>query len=351
MKTPQSAADSFALGTRRRGACGVLGLAAAAGLCSSAGAQVLANAHDDFSAVQGYNGWYYGFFDGNSATPWSLADFEGFTIFDTTWHRTMGPGGYWTMVGRDGGHPNGLITSGGRIAEDNWAVRRWISDGEYVLNVFGRVWDSNPTLQLGNGNGVIGYVMVDGVTIWQGIIDAGNQHGLEYDLQFCAVPGTTVDFVIDPRESNDWSDDTGFHSTIRTIIDHQPQDAMTCTGGTVEFQVITIPGDYTYQWRRNGDPIMHDGDMARLMVVNAGSPALGIYDCVVTSACGSMVSDPALLTICDADFDCDGMIDSSDFFSFLNAFFSDDPRTDFNADGSINSQDFFDFLNHFFAGC
>jgi hypothetical protein len=355
MKTSHLAADSSGMTrhgeqARRAWTLGLLGLAAMAGLCTSAGAQVLANAHDDFSGLQGFNGWYYGYFNGDSATPWSLGDFEQLPFFDIMWHRTTGPGGYWTAITPDGGHPNGLITSGGRLAEENWAVRRWIADGQYVLNVFGRVWDANPTI-VGTGNGIIGYLMVDGATIWQGTVEAGNQHGLEYNLQFCTVPGTIVDFVIDPRASNDWADDTGFHSTIRTIIDHQPQNAMTCTGGTAEFEVITLPGSYTYQWRRNGDLIMHDGDMARLVIVNVGSPSVGTYDCIVTNECGSMISDAATLTICDADFDCDGFLDSRDFFVYIGAFFAEDPRADFNQDGTIDSRDFFNFLLTFFAGC
>jgi hypothetical protein len=54
---------------------------------------------------------------------------------------------------------------------------------------------------------------------------------------------------------------------------------------------------------------------------------------------------------CAADFDCDGVVNSADFFSFLTAFFSDAPAADFNHDFVINSADFFEFLAAFFAGC
>lgn len=336
---------------RNRTRATALAALATLALGASAGAQVLTFSHDDFSGTQGFQGWYYGYFDGDSDTPWRLDDFEELPIFDGNWHRPSGPGGYWTQITRDGGHPNGLVTSGGCIAEDNWAVRRWIADGTYILDIFGRVWDSNPSIPLGAGNGVIGYVVVDGTTVWTGTIEAGNQHGLEYDVQVCTVPGTIIDFVIDPRESHDWADDTGFHSTIRTVIENQPENTLTCTGGTVEFSVTTIPGDYTYQWRFNGDPITHDADMHRLRVVNVGPKDVGNYDCVITNHCGSMVSDAAMLTICDADFDCDGVIDSQDFFYFLESFFTEAPRSDFNQDGAINSQDFFDFMTMFFTGC
>jgi hypothetical protein len=54
---------------------------------------------------------------------------------------------------------------------------------------------------------------------------------------------------------------------------------------------------------------------------------------------------------CTADFNNDKVVNSQDFFDFLNAFFAGDPSADFNADDVVNSQDFFDFLNAFFAGC
>ncbi len=53
--------------------------------------------------------------------------------------------------------------------------------------------------------------------------------------------------------------------------------------------------------------------------------------------------------ICPADFNCDGAVNSQDFFDFLSAFFAG--NADFNHDGATNSQDFFDFLAAFFAGC
>jgi hypothetical protein len=52
---------------------------------------------------------------------------------------------------------------------------------------------------------------------------------------------------------------------------------------------------------------------------------------------------------CAPDINCDGTLNSQDFFDFLGGFFAS--SADYNLDGTTNSQDFFDFLAAFFAGC
>jgi hypothetical protein len=58
---------------------------------------------------------------------------------------------------------------------------------------------------------------------------------------------------------------------------------------------------------------------------------------------------------CPCDFNGDMVLNSQDFFDFLNCFFSNEcVDADFNHDNLVNSQDFFDFLNCFFTppnGC
>jgi probable HAF family extracellular repeat protein len=56
-------------------------------------------------------------------------------------------------------------------------------------------------------------------------------------------------------------------------------------------------------------------------------------------------------TGCAADFNLDAIVNSQDFFDFLQDFFVGSAAADFNADTVVNSQDFFDFLTAFFAGC
>lgn len=56
-------------------------------------------------------------------------------------------------------------------------------------------------------------------------------------------------------------------------------------------------------------------------------------------------------TICSADFNGDGQVNTLDFLAFLNAFNAGDPTSDFNGDGEINTLDFLAFLNAFNTGC
>jgi hypothetical protein len=327
----------------------LLGVLATAGAAAPATAQYIADSRLDFSDVQGANGWTYGFFDGNDpGTAWGPEDFAPLTYFDGVWRRGIpGPGSYWTAIERNGGHPNSTVTSAGRIPEENWAVRRWTSDGTYLANIHGRLWDNDPTP--GHGDGVIGSIMINGRVIWSETIDNGNHDGVPYSVVACLEPGTIVDFIIAPRE-NDFCDDTGFIAEIHTVIETQPLDVMVCPNGTANFTVVTI-ADVTYQWRFNGDPIP-DANDATLTIPNVSAGDVGVYDCVVSIPdCGSMVSDPAELTICYADFNCDGFVNSQDFFDFVHLFLDNDIAADFNANGKVDSPDYFDFLTVFFAGC
>ncbi|MBC7771175.1 MAG: hypothetical protein H7210_01640 [Pyrinomonadaceae bacterium] len=112
---------------------------------------------------------------------------------------------------------------------------------------------------------------------------------------------------------------------------------------------------FFYQWRRNGqpiDPAINPTAVSAVLIVTGLRPSdAGTYDLEVMNACGETLSNPLVVEICAADFNCDGAANSQDFFDFLAEFFLSTARSDFNADGTSNSQDFFDFVSAFFGGC
>jgi hypothetical protein len=160
----------------------------------------------------------------------------------------------------------------------------------------------------------------------------------------------------------------------------QPTSARACVGASVAFSVTAAgTGPFAYRWRYEDAGAWLDMAEGADIVLGAGTPAAEFFGhsqgstsgelavsgmrplrnhpnvvefrCVVSSGYGTITSDAATLTICPADFNCDGSRNSQDFFDFLSAFFAATPSADFNHDGVINSQDFFDFLTAFFAGC
>ncbi len=152
-------------------------------------------------------------------------------------------------------------------------------------------------------------------------------------------------------------------------IQLQPVSATICVSSDpnsfVRFRSdATATGDVTYAWERNGVPLtdgptgtgsaIYGTSAFSMIIIMPGVADAATYRCVVSSVCESTISvtsDEATLTVCAANFNCDGAVNSQDFFDFLNAFFSASPSADFNHDTIVNSQDFFDFLNAFFAGC
>ena len=179
------------------------------------------------------------------------------------------------------------------------------------------------------------------------------------------------------------------------VVSQQPASVSSCPSGIATFSVTaTGNGPFTYQWQwqpagpstawaalsdgiNNNDqatPTFNvSGATAPSMNITSISGLGGNFRCIVTTACGSVTSDEATLTIdtcnpvaCsiadlvggDGNPPADGSVDGNDFQAFLNAFGGDNPLADIvggdgnpPADGSVDGNDFQAFLNSFAAGC
>ncbi len=139
-------------------------------------------------------------------------------------------------------------------------------------------------------------------------------------------------------------------------IDISPAPAQTCPGGAASFSVTPLgAGPFAYSWRKGTVPINittnPSSATATLMLAGVSSADVGSYDCVVSTSCGSTPSTAAMLTICAADFDCSGIVSIDDIFSFLNAWFAQDPRANIDGAGGVAIDDIFAYLNLWFSGC
>ncbi len=174
-------------------------------------------------------------------------------------------------------------------------------------------------------------------------------------------------------------------------IGTQPVARVVCVGGSAEFVVTAVGTEpFTYQWRKGGAAIdtgvNPSAATGTLTLAGVGAGDAASYDCVVTSACGSVTSSAAVLTVLvcgcspadvantDGDPLPDGAIDNGDFNAFFSAFFLDqsDPgrlvadiaSTDGEVaavwpggtaaggpDGAIDNGDFNAFFISFFQSC
>jgi hypothetical protein len=131
----------------------------------------------------------------------------------------------------------------------------------------------------------------------------------------------------------------------------QPRDATTCLGGAVALSVqLEDPRDAAYQWLHEGAPI--EGATNPEYTFLADSPAdAGSYSVLITTPCGSLESHKALVTICLADFTCDGQVDFFDYLEFVDAFEAESPAADRDGNSQVDFFDYLDFVMAFSGDC
>ncbi len=196
---------------------------------------------------------------------------------------------------------------------------------------------------------------------------------------------------------------------VRPRITSGPAGIEVCSNATAVFSAAasgSAPLMYQWQWQHAGAPgiwtnmvegpnedsTSGGGGLIRFIASGAAGPSVAMTSsanpqgslavvqsvrCIVTNACGTVMSNAATLTVgscggCSlADIagdggnglSPDGIVDGSDFIAFINSFGTGDVATDPLADvaggggdgllpdGIIDGSDFITFINAFAAGC
>lgn len=154
-------------------------------------------------------------------------------------------------------------------------------------------------------------------------------------------------------------------NTLPPIITQQPVPATVCPGETITLTLAadaaTPDGIVAYQWRKDGVPIVDDG-----RVVGANWPGLeiteatsaldaGIYDCVLTQACGEVTTIAVGLFVGPrGDTNSSGAVDFDDITEALaNWGAAANPFSpgDANGDGQVTFDDITEILANWGQAC
>lgn len=139
----------------------------------------------------------------------------------------------------------------------------------------------------------------------------------------------------------------------------QPEPLTACGRTPANLGVEVSGSRPLYRWRKNAQFIdiaaNPSAATANLVIGHPRPEDAGAYDCVIANDCGSVTSNAATLSVCLADFTCDGMVDCFDYDSFVTAFETGSGPggldADFNADGFVDAFDYDDFVGAFEVGC
>lgn len=154
---------------------------------------------------------------------------------------------------------------------------------------------------------------------------------------------------------------------IEPSITQHPAFLTICPAATANFSVTAAGTDpLSYHWQyespANNWTDLDEGTNTNIgfitgvhspsiSITNLGSAAASNYRVVITNTCGTIISNPAALTLCHADFNCDNTTDFFDYLDFVQAFADNDPTADFNNDAVIDYFDYLAFVQSFSTGC
>lgn len=153
-----------------------------------------------FSGVQGQCGWHYGYSDATGP-----AGFQAMTEWQASGVWYVDSTRFWTQHQAGLTHPNGVVTTGGRVSRDQASIRRWQSDTVGLATIAVEVRKSAGAL---GGNGVDFRIEVDGAALFTQFIAGTNGAGASFTFTATLAIGSHVDMVVEPHLSDDLVDAT-----------------------------------------------------------------------------------------------------------------------------------------------
>ncbi len=152
------------------------------------------------------------------------------------------------------------------------------------------------------------------------------------------------------------------------VIYGQPRSAGACQNTPTVLKVFAAgSGGLSYTWQKapansNVYSDVTDGATAwgstisgshtdTLTVLHAAPADGGKYRAVVNTPCNTAVSSTAVLTICVADYDCSGFVDTDDFTAFVVDFEAGIDAADVDGTGFVDTDDFTFYVLAFEQGC
>ncbi len=148
----------------------------------------------------------------------------------------------------------------------------------------------------------------------------------------------------------------------------QPAGQVGCITSGASFSVSVVASEpVSYQWQVKqyyGPVIWNDlpnGQSELGLVTGGNTPNLTIQElvyriprsirCVVTTSCGTVISEPAQLTLCRPDFNCDGQVEFIDYMDFVQAFSEGLTGADVNRDQVVDLFDYLDYVQFLLEAC
>jgi len=204
------------------------------------GPVAVADTSADWSStgVQGFNGWYYGFWNKTADADGTYNPNSDFNTTDPNWsfsgEWTLGPGDPpWDIIGQTDWHPNG-----DNNVEVHWVIRRWVSDVDGDFHAKIRFGKSNRN----GGNGTTLHVLHNGVDKLTRTVPF-NEVGVDLMVSLPDVfVGDKIEFALDPRGTDGSENDGADGSFINAQIISGPPPQTTVADSVADWSTTGAQG-------------------------------------------------------------------------------------------------------------